>query len=301
MNGIKGLLHSNLSTGSTRYTMEGLTKFINDSDLHIKLKRPHVIFNVVCPQKSAPHMRLLNKVCDRIESLLKTYEFPDILTYYLVPFNKPRTFPGEGEQVGAAHINGAYTYLVQKQVFIYRLEEFPKVAIHEACHHLPMHTDHWDPVSLMRLYDELSISKKGCDMMQQCMTDIRPNEAIVEAWANIYHIRFVSAEYDFRYEDLMASEIQHALMQTKKILEHQKHHFPLWQEDTHSFSYIVLRTVLLFFAKEFCEMGQPYDTIELTNFMIKKFNSPEFQKALASVSIPSKDKSHMRMTRFGDF
>jgi hypothetical protein len=75
----------------------------------------------------------------------------------------------------------------------------------------------------------------------------------------------------------------------------------MWVERTNAFSYIVLRTICLFFLDDFLLLEVPYTSAKVTDFIIQKFTTPEFQEALRKVRVPDKDKQHMRMTRFGDF
>jgi hypothetical protein len=218
-----------------------------------------------------------------------------ILDYVLVPYDHDRKVP-KGTPFSPENINGAYTYPSRGKVFVYRYEEFPKVFLHETCHHLSFHTDHWDTVALMKLYQAFSINPQGCPL--RCSTDILPNEAVVEAWAEIYHLKFMAHELGVSFGDLLKKEVQHALSQSKKVLEYQKKNYPLWKESTHTFSYVVLRTILLAHWHEFAKLPLPYNTVDVTNFMITKYNEPSFQSHLDAARVRS---DSMRMTYFGDF
>lgn len=281
-----------------KYTLRGLKEYIETCTQHIRITMPHLIFNVVCTPSTKPHDVKLQRVCARISNILRRHNFGEVLVFHLVPFDEMRRFPSH-EKVTPAHINGAYTYPAHNEVYIYRLEEFPKVALHEMCHHLPVHSNKWNTESLEMIYTFFNISSKGCPM--HCHTNILPNEAVVEAWAIMHNCQCIAREYGISYDALLKAEVRHGMIQTKKLLQHQKKHFPLWEEDTHSFSYIILRTILLFFKDDFIKMQTPYDTIKLSKFMIDGFRSQSFQDALDHTRVPAIDRHHMRMTRFGDF
>jgi hypothetical protein len=237
----------------------------------------------------------LDKVCKRIQSLLNS-NVNTFLTFFVVPFSEPRKFPKNGSPFGPQHINGGYTYPAKKTIFIYRYEELPKVLLHETCHHLPLDTFHsWDHTSLMRIYSFFNIDKEGCSV--SCTTNITPNEAIVEFWAEYFHCKFLSDEYNIPFIHLWEAEIRHALMKTKKVLQYQKKYYPLWKEDTHAYSYVVLRTILMCFWREFIQIKIPYDVNEISNFFMK-----HYQPMLQLVSqVKTKNTTDMRMTLLGDF
>lgn len=285
-------------TGDNIYTLPNLHDYILSCSHSVVLQLPHVDFTMVYDRSMKPDVFQLTKVCKRIEHLLTSYMFKGKMTYYLVPFQQPRKFP-VAEKLGPVHINGAYTYRHNNTVYIYRYEEFPKVALHEACHNLPMHIEAWDDDSLMSLYKTLHIKSTGCP--KNCTTRILPNEAIIETWANVHHLLSLSREYCVPFKLLMQIEIEHGLIQTKKLLQYQANKYPSWEEGTHAYSYVVLRTVLLYFFKELLHFKMPYDSKQLTRFMLDKFTSNVFQEAVRNQRIPEKDKHHLRMTRFGDF
>jgi hypothetical protein len=281
-----------------RYTLDTLESFIVSCSYHAIIETDHVTFNVIYPRGYAFPKTHVMMVCKRLEALLRYNNFNKKLEYFLIPMRAKRMFPVSGK-VSSKNINGAYTYRTQRKVYIYRYEEFAKVALHEACHHLDIHVEHWNPKSLIELYREFNVDVAGCP--NRCSTAILPNEGIIEAWANIYHCAFLSIEYNVPLHHLLQAEVEHALIQTKKLLSYQREKYPLWQEDTHSFSYIVIRTILLYFACDFTNMRPPYDSRRMTDFIIEKYNTKEFQQALENTRVPVGDRHHMRMTRFGDF
>jgi hypothetical protein len=295
---LKDHLKTELCADDSKYTLPDIDAFIDECDCHYKVSRKgNVIINYIYPSNSEEiiPLPLIRKVATRISIVLSQFGFSGApLEYFLLPLKVNRTFPRVGEAFAPKHINGAYTYRTNRKIYLYRAEEFPKVALHEACHHLPFHTDSWDARALMKLYTTLNIDSAGCPY--QCTTQILPNEAVVEFWAEILHMCFLHAEYKVPLYELLQKEIDHGLLKSSMILQHQRRSFPKWKEDTHAYSYVVLRTVLLAHFDEFMQLTYPYDSRVVTDFMISKFRSPMFNKMLPRTN----GSADMRMTVFGD-
>lgn len=291
-------LDSEFHADDSKYTLEELRYFIPLCKNMAKIELALVKMTYVYPKEESGDLILFQKVATRINNLLARFGFTadPALEFYIIPLDSPRSFPKNGEMFGVNHINGAFTYRKNRKIFIFRREEWPKVAIHEACHHLPIHTEVWDPQSLMRIYDAFNIDKDGCPY--NCTTNIIPNEAIIEYWAEIVHLKCISKEYNIPFKMLLEKETKHALCKAAKILRYQKQHFPLWKEDTHSFSYVVLRAVILYYHGKFQKIKYPYDSRQLTDFIINHFNNRQFQRDLLACKI--QHNNNMRMTVFGD-
>jgi len=212
---------------------------------------------------------------------------------WFVPCKEKRRFPKPHEQVSQRHINGGYTYLSDHSIFIYRLEEFPKVFLHEIIHNSKIHVKQWDPASLQKLYRTFHIHPS---------TRLEPNEAIIEVWALMFHLSFLSQHQNRPLEELLQEEIQWSLSQAHKLLQHQKDYFPEWKEDTPSFSYIILKTILLLHWDEFSKKRIPYSSKALTAFFVKHRKLPNSPAPLAPLVplVPQSLATSMRMTRNGD-
>ena len=152
---VKEQLIREFASGDVKYTLPGIIEYINACTMHYKLDMQLVKMNVVYDpsvRDMTNVLQLASRVARRIQRLLFEYSrSPRKLTYYLVPMESPRMFPKAKEEITPLHINGAYTYRHNGTVYIYRLEEFPKVALHEACHHLPLHSEKWNSRALARL------------------------------------------------------------------------------------------------------------------------------------------------------
>lgn len=292
-------LEAELCDEGNRFLVPFVRSYIHKCDTHEIVKSGRVTINYVYPASDKykiPPLLFIRKLAKRIDTLLSMprWQFKrEKLVYYILPALEPRQFPTDKEIIEPRHINAAYTYVNDDVIFIYRRDELGKTAIHEACHHLLVHTHEWR--SEKDLYKAFNIS------MTDGHTDIRPNEAVVEFWAEMIQCCFIASDFGIPIEDLVECEIRHGLLKTKKILSFQSRVMPngKWKEHTHAFSYIVLRTVLLYFYKEFMEIPMPYNDRIITEFMIEKFNSATFQDALKRTKLTkSKD---LRMSVFGDF
>lgn len=292
---VKAYLREELCNEENRFNMPFLESYIDRCDQHDIIQDRKVIIHYVYPRREAKHIpsvAYMRKIADRINVLLELYQYNNTnhdFTFWVLPTRERRKFPKKGELFGPIHINGAYTYVNSEppKIFVYRCEEIAKVMIHELCHHLPMHSHLWyGTIRLCRefgLADALSTS---------------PNEAVIEFWAEILHCAFISGSVK-NVATLVHDEIQHGLSKTRKLLEHKKKlGGGPWHENTNAFSYIVWRTVLLYFYRDFLKLHMPYDTEKVTDFLITKFHDPQFQRDLKKAPLPR--NNDMRMTVHGD-
>lgn len=176
------------------------------------------------------------------------------LTFIIVPADVPRHFPHPTEAVTEKHINGGYTYLNKDTIFIYRYEDFPKVMLHEVLHHSALNTS--SPY----------------------------NEAIIEFWALLLHLLFVATN---NYDKLLQEELTWNLSLCKKLQAHPA-------DTSHAYSYIFIKTLLLFFKKDFLHTPQK----EQTSFIEKHKQHPLFLQAIQDAPIPSNNS--MRMVLHGN-
>ena len=222
--------------------------------------------------------------------------------FFIVPHTSKRTFPNPNgkELVGAQHINGGFTYVNSNKIYIFRLEEFPKVMLHEVIHHLPYHTQAWPIDITNKFYTLFNIDATGCPT--QCNVRLEPNEAVVEFWATIYQLMFIAAEtpneHESRFESLLRSEQQWSRQQSN-ILSHYRTRNTPWREETHAFSYIVLKNILLQNAKSFMKLQPPYEAQSIYNFIENAYKTNKKVTSITRSHARSQSRS-MRMTRFGD-
>jgi hypothetical protein len=277
---------------NSKYTMEGLDMFIQSCSYTQTFTMKSVVFHIIDTSENIVDQRQLIKVCKRIQCILDAFNDQSTIEFFLVPFLSKRRFPTE-EPFHPSHINGAYTYPSLRKVFIYRYEDYPKVALHEACHNLPMHCHSWNKDALQKIYEFFQIDYTGCP--HNCSTNILPNEAIVETWAEVLHCKLLSLEYKVPFKKLYEMEREYAMSKALQLLEYQKAKYPLWREKTHAFSYVVIRLVLFWFWPQFSKLTFPYDTVKVTEFIIQHFNKLPLHVYKQATS------RGMTMTKTGNF
>jgi hypothetical protein len=180
------------------------------------------------------------------------------MNIYII-FNPDKRYIPANGHIDCSHINGGFTKRGENGIFIIRQEEYSKVIIHELLHHSDMiHKEYWPHQELMRLKKQFNIASN---------TVLIPNEAIIEFWATILYIHFLSFEYNISYNLLMQREMQHSLEQYHKIMHKQKN--KPWYETTNAFCYIVFKCILLYNASEFIKSCKwPYDSGYVTEFLV---------------------------------
>lgn len=284
---------------SSPYQLPQVRNFLEKATEHFLYTTGSIALHVIASKSDEISDAFLKRIMKRVQCLSSMYAIRP-LEFWLIPCNIPKTMPLPHEHIAQKHMNGGYTYPSNGKIYIYRFEEFPKVMLHETLHHSPMDTQIWNARSLHALYTFFNISWDQCPV--HCSTNILPNEAVVETWAEIYQLIFMSMEMGVPLKLLWEKELQSAILQTAKLLKFQEDHTPVWKETTHAFSYIVLRSILLWNIDAFLELEIPYSSAKLSTLMIDGFQKETFQKGIQyALSSPAIHGSSLRMTRFGDF
>lgn len=284
---------------SSPYQLPQVRSFLEKATQHFRFTIGSITLHVICSTSHEISEALLKRIMKRVQCLSSIYSIRP-LEFWLIPCDIPKTMPLPHEHVSQKHMNGGYTYPSNGKIYIYRLEEFPKVMLHETLHHSPMDTRIWNAKSLHALYSFFNISWDQCPV--NCSTNILPNEAVVETWAEVYQLVFMSMEMGVPFKLLWEKELQSAILQTAKLLKFQKDHTPVWKETTHAFSYIVLRSILLWNIDAFLELEIPYNSATVSTLMMNGFQKEIFQKGIQyALASPGIHGSSLRMTRFGDF
>jgi hypothetical protein len=175
-----------------------------------------------------PSLVLLKRIVRRILTTLEVLNInrSNIFKYWLVPCDKNRQFPSSSTGIFLPkHINGGYTYLhpslegsnTTANIYIYRLEEFPKVMLHETIHHSKIDISGIHNSTQMQLL--LERIKHICHIHPS--TIFLPNEAIVETWALIFQISFVSLDYSLPYAKILGKEREWSDKLSSRLLLHQ--------------------------------------------------------------------------------
>lgn len=164
----------------------------------------------------------------------------------------------------AKNTNSGFTYTNKNDIFIFRKEEFAKVIIHELIHHDKLiHNDDFSNINKRRLLNHFGITED---------TILILNEAIIEFWATLIHLAFVSCKYKIDYLTLYKYELNYSLYKSYQILKlKEKNKDKLWCDKCNIYAYIIFKTVFLRNINDFIKIyTYPYDTTKITDFIIEK-------------------------------
>ena len=292
-NNIKTNLLNELANSRFSLPNDVLYSFIdNKTSHHVRIQSHNLVLNCIAPYDVMPPIRFLLRICKRISCIMNIFSIDKSYTIWLLPIQLNRTFP-DGSMVQPININGGYTYMNGTTIYVYRYEECAKVLLHEILHHSIFDTyGKWTSNQV----DEI---RNVCNI--DSTFDLNINEAIIEFWAILLECLFVSYEYNIPYLVLLKKEQDWSTQQSYKLLEYQKKYFKEWKEQTNSYCYIIIKTVLLLNYEEFIKIKTPYSTEILKDFILinfKKLFESYFKKVAAKkVKI---ENSSMRMTLFGD-
>lgn len=209
---------------------------------YIVMKCKNIRFSYIPVRKiTQVRMKRLMRRLIEIADLFKITHFVD---YWFLLCDFPRTFPENGELFNVHHINGAYIYTATKKVYVYRLDDFEKVAIHELLH-------------------------------ASVLDGLHANEAVIEAWAMMLYIE--------REPDPVAAykrEMKRALSLSHRLLLYQEKYVPVWKEKTPAYEYIRLKTCIMYYWKKFSRIPYPYDGNVVRDFLIEHNMKPAFIKKI---------------------
>jgi len=274
--------------GNSQYSLQTLPKYLNSCNIFTTIQYGKVKINIVMNCKQVLPILLLQRIIKRVNYIIEKYNIPKNIIYWFLPIEQIRNFPQKGNQVTPESINGGYTYVSDNKIFIYRLEDFAKVMLHELLHHSIIESGTvWTREQLDGLKHCFNIS---------AATRLLPNEALVETWATYYQLQFVSNEYNIPFKLLYKKECEWAVKLSNNLLNHQRHlnDKAIWIEKTNSFTYIILKTIFLLNLEAFLKIPLPYKSEELYNFIIMHKNDIPTKVYKNSHFIP------MRISLFGN-
>lgn len=209
----------------------------------------------------------LFKLYKRVNIIYNIHKLNKNLNFHITLCPLSRILPKNNEIFEPKHVNGGVTNPVSNDIYIFRKDEYIKVVLHELIHHIPIiDSVYFDLKQINKLKKNFNISDN---------TDILPNEAIVEFWATIYNLIFISIEYSISFELLIKKEISFSLCQYKKIINIYKNE---WYEKTNVFCYIILKLILLLNYKTFLLFNLPYNNDNFINFIINKYDKKKLLK-----------------------
>ena len=256
----------------------------NIRDYFLKCKKQTIIsisnydltLNLYYQKKLDINLSQLFLTIKRIIITRKFFDIKGSLVIHFICAPYKRYFPRNGI-ISSKHINGGFTDITKNEIFITRIEEYHKVVLHEVLHHCHYIHGNFSPTNIQKLKHVFNISKE---------TILLPNEAVVEFWATILVIKYISFETKIPFKILYDIELEHSICQSTIIIEKQGE--KEWKEKTNSYCYIVFKTILLANVSEFLKDYKfPYDDTYITDFIInhkklKKKNIPNsnMQKSL---------------------
>jgi len=281
---------------SSRYVSpETVSKYMSSIQSIYSWKTPYFQLDFWIPESQLSEWQYpLNKLLRRLETLRIYYHSSKSIHFVCVPLDIPRRFPVNSTQcLGREHVNGGYTYVNGNTVYLFRREELSKVMLHEYLHQIQGHKDaEWTAESLEKVRALVPIPKD---------IDFRPNEAVVEAWALFYHINFLSIENGIPFKTLWDTELQFALQQARHIWNHQSKCLPQWNEQTHTFSYYILKALFVWSWRGHTShvWRLDYSIEELSDWIRSHWDA--WKKKIHTGARDRASHSSARMTLFGDF
>jgi hypothetical protein len=282
-----------LEMADSRFTLPAIKEHITSCQKRWTFILGSVRLDILCNRMGKKLREQIVRSLHRAVATMSMFGTRDIHVV-LLPIHEPRHKPDTGEMVGPRHVNGGYTYQQSNTVYIYRLEEWPKVMLHELLHHArAVQGIRWTKQNISSIYALFGIDTAGCPI--NCSTRLEPTEAVVEAWAIFLHTAYMSHETGRNFYRLLQDEMRWNDHHTRWILEKQAG-MGAWREDTHAFSYIVLRGILLHHLEELLQMPMPYKPrmlLQLWTTGRKEMDSMDGRKV--------QQHGTLRMSRYGNY
>lgn len=235
----------------------------------------YVLMNAkITPKIKRQFFKNLYRVCliSAIYGISKPFNF------YIIMNPLKRYMPSKKDDViDAVNMNGGYTYINKNNIYIIRKEDYAKVMLHELLHHnRSMNYEDWDALNIRRLKEHFKIHE---EML------LLPNEAIIETYACILNTIFFSIETANGVEtanslsENLKRDQEHSLCLAKRIIDKQDgRDGGVWNEKTHSFCYIVFKTILYVYFNQFLKIYRYQNDTAITDFLLQY--SPKIYRRL---------------------
>ena len=262
------------------YNIPDVISYIKQINSLKIIKYKNLTFKIYYNTNDDLDFKFIKKVMIRGVFILKNKQ----MTIHLIPSPAKKIFKEDGIMT-SENINSGFTYVNRNDIYIFRKEEFPKVVLHELIHHdLNIHQDEFNEKNKRLLKEHFNI----CDD-----TTLILNETIIELWATILQLAFVSVDYNIDYRRLFKMEIIYSLYKCHQIFKIQKG--DKWKDRCNIYSYIIFKTILLINLNEYIKIymyPNKYDDTTLTEFLIKHSKLPDIQEnPKYSSKIKREDKS----------
>tara|TARA_Y100000389_G_scaffold87059_1_gene83684 strand:- start:805 stop:1785 length:981 start_codon:yes stop_codon:yes gene_type:complete len=238
----------------------------------------------------------LLKLYRRISFIYKYYNINKTINIHLSFWLKSKIIPYKNQLFEPIHINGGFTNINGNDIYVFRKDEYSKVILHELMHHI----NKLNTLLFNIKSSNILILKNFFNIDNKCI--IEPTEAIIEFWATIYNLIFISIEYSIPFKLLLKKELSFTLFQYKKIITKYKH-INKWNEKTNIFSYIIIKLILLLNYNKFLKLNIPYEEHLFINFIMKYYN-PDYYLKLENNNnnnFDFKSKNSMDFMLFSNF
>ena len=289
------IAHIQNEFNTTQFTLDETIKYINTFNTHTCIHTMYTLgpicINILTNNYlDIPPKLLMERVIKRLFIVYTIFKINTSVNYWLIPTDSNRWFPKKNI-VTPEHINGGFTYVKQSSnntnstanIYIYRREEFPKVMLHELMHHSYIDSNNND--NTIKSIDTIA---KICDI--DTNTVFLPNEGIIEAWALILQLIFISHEYNIPFDVLFKKEKQWSMKQSSRLLYYKKN--STWKESTNSYCYIVIKTCCIYNIEQFVN--------SCFNKTVYRFLEQNIEDFLKKIKPMPMKHSCFRMTAFGD-
>jgi len=181
-----------------------------------------------------------------------------------------KIFNKDNSELNVKNVNSGFTYTNRNEIYIFRKEEFPKVIIHELLHHdNNIQNDNIKNENINKLLKHFRLSDRS---------NIILNESIIELWATIIHLSYISKEYNINFNELLKIELEYSLFKFYQIIELRKkqNKEQLYTDLANIYSYIIFKTIFFYYFIDFKKIYTfPYDDTIITNFLISHSNVRE--------------------------
>jgi hypothetical protein len=227
-----------------------------------------------------------------IKKLFNIKPIQDFNCYILLNPIKRKLPNKMGDSIGAANINGGFTYFKSNNVYIVRKEDYEKVILHELLHHHhDIHFEAWTNANIKQI-------KNMCGIAEEQY--LLPNEAIIETYAIVLNTIFYCIEHNMTFADFkktLAKDKEHNIEIAKKILTKQGKN--KWYEKTHSYCYIVLRAIFYIYFKEFARIYRYNNDDDITSFITMYF--PKILRKIRENGRGDSRNKYIKQTIFNNF